>query len=183
MTLYEKAAYLRGLADGVDLDKNTPEGKILAALLDLVSDIADEVEAINEDIIDLQDYIEELDDDLADVEDFLDGQTFTLADGLYDSGVDVTGTGTHGQTFQRSETHGGVNAYAALDSGDRGAVAQVAGDDAQILDVLAHSLCALLGNVAVGSAVEAVTADAVLGVVLIGDSVDVRLLGHQLGGG
>ena len=72
MTLYEKAAYLRGLADGVDLDKTTPEGKILAALLDLVSDIADEVEAINEDIVDLQDYVEEIDEDLADVEDFLD---------------------------------------------------------------------------------------------------------------
>ena len=72
MTLFEKAAYLRGLADGVDFDKTTPEGKILAALLDLVSDIADEVEAINEDIVDLQDYVEELDEDLADVEDFLD---------------------------------------------------------------------------------------------------------------
>ena len=54
MTLYEKAAYLRGLADGVDLDKTTPEGKLIAALLDLVSDIADEVEAINEDIADLR---------------------------------------------------------------------------------------------------------------------------------
>ena len=72
MTLYEKAAYLRGLADGVDFDKTTPEGKILAALLDLVTDIADEVEAINEDIVDLQGYVEELDEDLADVEDFLD---------------------------------------------------------------------------------------------------------------
>ena len=72
MTLFEKAAYLRGLADGVDFDKTTPEGKILAALLDLVSDIADEVEAINEDIVDLQGYVEELDEDLADVEDFLD---------------------------------------------------------------------------------------------------------------
>lgn len=72
MTLFEKAAYLRGLADGVDFDKTTPEGKILAALLDLVTDIADEVEAINEDIVDLQDYLEEVDEDLADVEDFLD---------------------------------------------------------------------------------------------------------------
>ena len=72
MTLYEKAAYLRGLADGVDFDRTTPEGKILSALLDLVSDIADEVEAINEDIVDLQGYVEELDEDLADVEDFLD---------------------------------------------------------------------------------------------------------------
>ncbi len=72
MTLYEKAAYLRGLADGVDFDKTTPEGKILNALLDLVSEISDEVEAINDDLCDLQEYVEELDDDLADVEDFLD---------------------------------------------------------------------------------------------------------------
>ena len=72
MTLFEKAAYLRGLADGVDFDKTTPEGKILAALLDLVTDIADEVEAINEDIDDLQAYVEEIDEDLEDVEDFLD---------------------------------------------------------------------------------------------------------------
>lgn len=72
MTLYEKAAYLRGLADGVEFDRTTPEGKILAALIDLVSDISDEVEAINDDLEDLQGYIEEIDDDLADVEDFLD---------------------------------------------------------------------------------------------------------------
>ena len=72
MTLFEKAAYLRGLADGVDLDKTTAEGKLITALLDLVSDMADEIEAINEDVADLQDYIEEVDEDLADVEDFLD---------------------------------------------------------------------------------------------------------------
>ena len=71
MTLFEKAAYLRGLADGVDFDKTTAEGKVLAALLDLVSDIADEVEAINEDIEDLQGYVEELDEDLGDVEEFV----------------------------------------------------------------------------------------------------------------
>ena len=50
MTLYEKAAYLRGLADGVDFDRTTPEGKILAALLDLVTDIAD-------DVADIYDYL------------------------------------------------------------------------------------------------------------------------------
>ena len=48
----------------------------------------------------------------------------------------------------------------------------------QILNILTQSLCALLGNKAVGSAVEAVAADAVLGVVLIGDSIYVCLLGH-----
>ncbi len=72
MTLNEKAAYIKGLADGLDFDKTSPEGKIIAALLDLVSDITDELEAVNDDLIDLQEYIEEVDEDLADVEDFLE---------------------------------------------------------------------------------------------------------------
>lgn len=74
MTLNEKAAYIKGLADGLDFDKTTAEGKVLTALLDLVNDITDELEAVNDDIIDLQDYIEEVDEDLADVEDFLDDE-------------------------------------------------------------------------------------------------------------
>ena len=74
MTLNEKAAYIKGLADGLDLNKNTAEGKILAALLDLVNDITEELEAINDDLVDLQDYIEEIDEDLECVEDFLDDE-------------------------------------------------------------------------------------------------------------
>ena len=79
MNLTEKTAYLKGLADGLDYDKATKEGKILAALLELVDDLAAEVAGIKQDIdeIDedldyLNDYIEELDDDLQVVEDFLD---------------------------------------------------------------------------------------------------------------
>ena len=72
MTLNEKAAYIKGLADGLDYDKTTAEGKIIAALLELVSDMTEELEAINEDLVDLQEYIEEVDEDLEAVEDFLD---------------------------------------------------------------------------------------------------------------
>ena len=41
MTLNEKAAYIKGLADGLDYDKTTAEGKIIAALLELVSDMTE----------------------------------------------------------------------------------------------------------------------------------------------
>ena len=81
MNLTEKSAYIKGLADGLELDSNTKEGKIIAALLDLVNDMAAEIEAINQDIeeIDedldyLDEYIEEIDDDLQAVEDFLDDE-------------------------------------------------------------------------------------------------------------
>ena len=81
MTLSEKVAYIKGLCDGLEIDNTTKEGKILAALLDLVDDMAktveDHEEAIDEidgAIDELNDYAEELDDDLAAVEDFLDGE-------------------------------------------------------------------------------------------------------------
>ena len=79
MNLTEKAAYIKGLTDGLELDKTTKEGKILAALLDLVDEMAKEVaelqndiEEIDEDLDYLNDYVEELDEDLQAVEDFLD---------------------------------------------------------------------------------------------------------------
>ena len=79
MELKEKAAYINGLADGLDYDKTTNEGKLIAALLDLTKELCAKVEELDEDldeIVDeleeLREYIEEIDDDLGDVEDFLD---------------------------------------------------------------------------------------------------------------
>ena len=36
MNLTEKASYIKGLVDGLELDTATKEGKVIAALLDLV---------------------------------------------------------------------------------------------------------------------------------------------------
>ena len=80
MSLTEKSAYIKGLAEGLELDKASKEGKVIAALLELVDALAQEVatlqndiEEIDEDLEYLNDYIEEIDDDLADVEDYLEG--------------------------------------------------------------------------------------------------------------
>ncbi len=71
MTIQEKAAYIKGLADGLHLDDTTPEGKLIAELINLVSAVADEVAEMKDDAKVLREYVEELDDDLADVEDYL----------------------------------------------------------------------------------------------------------------
>ena len=79
MELKEKAAYLRGLADGLDPDKTTKEGKLIAALIDLTQELCSAVEMLDtdmdevvEELGELREYIEEIDDDLNDVEEFLD---------------------------------------------------------------------------------------------------------------
>lgn len=86
MTICEKAAYIKGLAEGLDLDKTTKEGKILAAMMDLLDDMAktvedhenaiDEIDGAIDEMVDaideLDDFVDELDEDLGAVEDFLD---------------------------------------------------------------------------------------------------------------
>ena len=71
MELIEKIGYLKGLADGVDLDKTTKEGKIIAALMDVVDLLANRVVELEQDVEELNDYCEELDEDLGDVEEVL----------------------------------------------------------------------------------------------------------------
>ena len=43
MTLSEKAAYLKGLMDGLKLDTEKDENKVLAAVVDMLSDVAETV--------------------------------------------------------------------------------------------------------------------------------------------
>ena len=71
MTLSEKAAYIQGLADGLDLDESTKEGKLIAALIDLVGEMSDAIAEIDEDLDTLNEYIEEIDEDLGSVEEYL----------------------------------------------------------------------------------------------------------------
>lgn len=68
MTLSEKAAYIKGLAEGLNLDKNTAEGKLIGALIDIVGDIANAQAETDEDLEYLNDYIEEIDEDLGALE-------------------------------------------------------------------------------------------------------------------
>ncbi len=71
MAMIEKAMYIKGLCDGVELDKTTKEGKLIAALLDMVIEMAEEIDDMQAKMSDLEDYCEELDEDLGDVEEVL----------------------------------------------------------------------------------------------------------------
>ncbi len=71
MTLKEKCAYLRGVAEGMKLDTEKAEGKLINGLLELCAEMAEEIEEMDEAIDVLQDYAEELDEDLGDVEELV----------------------------------------------------------------------------------------------------------------
>ena len=68
MGITENAAYIKGLFEGYELDATAKENKIIAKLLDLVSDMADKIAALEADNKELHEYVEELDHDLGEVE-------------------------------------------------------------------------------------------------------------------
>ncbi|MCL2080074.1 MAG: hypothetical protein FWH17_09630 [Oscillospiraceae bacterium] len=71
MSIKKKVAYLQGLAEGLDVGK-TDDGKLFTAIIDALAEISGELDELNENALDLAEEIDALSDDLADVEDFLE---------------------------------------------------------------------------------------------------------------
>ena len=69
--LYEKVAYLRGLAEGLDISNESKEGKMINRIVDVLDDFADAIVELDEEQAELMEYAESIDEDLADVEDDL----------------------------------------------------------------------------------------------------------------
>ncbi len=69
MTIVEKAAYLKGLTEGLGVDPDSRDGKLWAALNDLLSDMAHEIEDLQSGALDFADTIDEIGDELSYLED------------------------------------------------------------------------------------------------------------------
>ena len=71
MTISEKSAYLKGLMDGLKLDTETNEGKMIAAIVDLLGDMTKKVVDIEDTTIAISDELDEIEEDLDAIEDFI----------------------------------------------------------------------------------------------------------------
>ena len=69
MTISEKVAYLKGLAEGLDLDTTqSKEGKLISVMIGIMEELAMSVEDLEQNALNLGEEIDVLSDDLADVE-------------------------------------------------------------------------------------------------------------------
>ena len=71
MTISEKSAYLKGLMDGLNLDTEKAEGKMIAAMVELFGDVAKRMKDIEETTIAISDELDEIEEDLDAIEDFI----------------------------------------------------------------------------------------------------------------
>ena len=72
MTIAEKVAYLKGLAEGLNIDtEKSKEGKLITMMMDILQDVALELEDLQTEQANLGEEIDAVSDDLSDVEELL----------------------------------------------------------------------------------------------------------------
>lgn len=71
MTISEKVAYIKGLAEGLGLDSEDKNSKVLKAIIDLLEDVALTVEDLEDGCAELCEQIDAVDEDLSNLEDFI----------------------------------------------------------------------------------------------------------------
>lgn len=71
MEISQKVAYLKGLAEGLALDTETKEGKLIVAIIDVLDEMSIRFEDIDDNLVDLEDGLDAVSDDLSEVEEAL----------------------------------------------------------------------------------------------------------------
>ncbi len=71
MTISEKVAYLKGLAEGMKIGEETNEGKLIIEIIATLGDICDEIDALDDAQIELAEQLDAVDEDLADLEEII----------------------------------------------------------------------------------------------------------------
>ena len=71
MEILEKVAYLKGLAEGLGLDEQTKEGKLISVMIDILDDMALEMQDLRDEQYDIKEGLDAVSDDLSDVESFI----------------------------------------------------------------------------------------------------------------
>jgi len=82
MSIKEKVAYLKGLAEGLGLDAESKEGRLMSVIIDTLADMAEDIEALSEAAVNMEEGLDAISDSLADVEEFLFDDEYD--DGDYD---------------------------------------------------------------------------------------------------
>lgn len=69
MTISEKVAYLKGLAEGLNIDtEKSKEGKLISVMIGILEEIGMSIEDLEENTVALGEEIDAISDDLSDVE-------------------------------------------------------------------------------------------------------------------
>ena len=69
MTITEKVAYLKGLAEGMEICADSKESKLLLAIIDVLDDVSLAIDDLDNYTEEIAAQVDEIDEDLANLED------------------------------------------------------------------------------------------------------------------
>ena len=69
----DRTAYLRGLAEGMKLDREVNEQRLILEMLDVMDEMSHQLADVNDSVDELNEYVEDIDNDLSDMEDVFFG--------------------------------------------------------------------------------------------------------------
>ncbi len=72
--LTDRTAYLRGLAEGMGLEKDRNENKLMLEMLSVMDEMAQKIGDLDADIGEMEEYVDGIDSDLSDLEEVLFGE-------------------------------------------------------------------------------------------------------------
>ena len=70
-SLSDRVSYLKGLAEGLKLDTSKSEGKLIEKMLELMSDMANELAELRQAQEETNEYVDSIDQDLSELEDII----------------------------------------------------------------------------------------------------------------
>ena len=68
MTNSERASYIRGLIEGLELDPKAKETKVFNAMLELLDDLCLSIEELEDVVAEMAEQVDEIDEDLGELE-------------------------------------------------------------------------------------------------------------------
>jgi len=69
--LSDRVAYLKGLAEGMEIAEDSKLGKLVVAMIDVLGETAEEIKRLESKHEELDEYVDSIDEDLAEVEEIL----------------------------------------------------------------------------------------------------------------
>lgn len=86
----DRTSYLRGLADGLKIDKEKAENQLMLEMLGVMEEMAQRIQELDSDVDELDEYMASMESDLSDVEDLLyaDGEEDDSGDDFEDMDED-----------------------------------------------------------------------------------------------
>ncbi|MBR9646914.1 CD1247 N-terminal domain-containing protein [Clostridium tyrobutyricum] len=88
-SITSRVAYLKGLVNGLEIDKDSKEGKVLLEIINLLYDMSDEISEVSRNQRTMNEYLDDIHEDLSDLVDNVNYDDYETLEDIEDNFQEV----------------------------------------------------------------------------------------------